>query len=286
MAKWDELKDWIEKGAFYHGNETPKWIVGKILNKIENIEKFDNQKADNLIGRIDSDSVGVESDKLSNVVSLLNNLTIRVGEIENQDKRLPYDVLDLKDRIREIEIRLGDISIICEKVDKRCNLIENSENWNELMKLMNDSSEMKEKIDLLSEDKVKDPAFIISHDEKKVIDEKLAAITRYVDTRFAEVKEYVSNRIYNSESKYDQVIATEIRELDTRISRFIDNHLQNHFEDEFPNDFEDETIDSYESMWHELRGWLVTTANVPTHWSTIVIGQMKRFEEYENKEKS
>ena len=24
MAKWDELKDWIEKGAFYHGNETPK----------------------------------------------------------------------------------------------------------------------------------------------------------------------------------------------------------------------------------------------------------------------
>ena len=159
MTKWDELKDWIEKGAFYHGDETPKFIIGKILNKIESLEKADNLKADNLIGRIDSGSIEVESDKSSKVFSLLNNLAIRVSEIENQDKRLPYDVLDLKERTLEIENRVYEVSSLYEKIDKRFNSIENSENWNDLMKLMNDCSEMKEKIDLLSEDKVKDPAF-------------------------------------------------------------------------------------------------------------------------------
>ena len=64
MTRWNELKDWIEKGSFYHGNETPKWVVGKILNKIENLEKADNLKADNLIGRIDSSSIEVESGQL------------------------------------------------------------------------------------------------------------------------------------------------------------------------------------------------------------------------------
>lgn len=189
MTKWDELKDWIEKGAFYCGNETPKWVVSKILNKIEYLEK-----ADNLIG-----------------------------------------------------------------------------------------------IDFPLEDKTKDSAFIVSHDEKKVIDEKLAALTRYIDTRYAEVKEHVNNRIYNSETKCNRIMETKIRALDTRISNFIDNHLQNH-EDVFNDDFEDEDepVDSYESMWRELLGWLITTDKVPSHLSNIIVDQMKRLEKYGNinKEKS